>query len=78
MLVFLFKRCYKYQHKKVNKKYFFVLTFNYFRFKLRGKGVFLAKNMRNLLILNGFKVFYTNSVDSLQFFNNSIGIALSY
>ena len=78
MLVLCVKRLCKYQHKKVNKNIFFVLTFDFFRFKLRGKGVFLAKNQHNLLILNDFKVFYINSENSLQFFNNSVGIALSY
>ncbi len=78
MVVFCSKRCYKYQHKKVNKNIFFVLTFNFFRIKLRGKGKFWVKNQRNLLILNGFEVFYSDSVDSFQFFNNSVGIALSY
>jgi len=38
MLVFCSKRCYKYQHKKVNKNIFFVLIINFFRIKLRGKG----------------------------------------
>ena len=54
------------------------MTFNFFRINLRGKGKFWVKNQRNLLILNGFEVFYSDSVDSLQFFNNSVGIALSY
>ena len=54
MLVFVLKRCYKYQHKKVNKNIFFVLIINFFWFKLRGKAEFLDKNRRNLLILNGF------------------------
>ena len=78
MLAFVSKRCYKYQHKKVNKNIIFVLTFIFFRFNLRGKGKFWVKNQRNLLILNGFKVFHIDSENSLQFFNNSVGIALSY
>lgn len=78
MLALCVKRLYKYQHKKVNKNIFFVLTFNFFSINLRGKGKFWVKNQRNLLILNGFKVFYTHSVNSLKFFNNSVGIALSY
>ena len=78
MLVLCVKRLYKYQHKKVNKNIFFVLTFNFFRFNLRGKGKFWVKNQRNLLILNGFKVFHIDSENSLQFFNNSVGIALPY
>ena len=43
MVVFCSKRCYKYQHKKVNKNIFFVLTFNFFRINLRGKGKFWSK-----------------------------------
>ena len=78
MLVFCSKRCYKYEHKKVNKNNFFVLIINFFRIKLRGKGQFLVKKRCNLLILNGFEVFYRHSVNSLQFFNNSVGITLSY
>ena len=49
------------------------MTFNFFRFNLRGKGKFWVKNQRNLLILNGFKVFHIDSENSLQFFNNSVG-----
>lgn len=78
MLVIYVKRPYKYQHKKVNKNIFFVLIINFFRIKLRGRGYFLIKKRCNLLILNGFEVFYGYSVDALQFFNNSVGIALSY
>ena len=78
MLVIYVKRPYKYQHKKVNKNNFFVLIINFFRIKLRGKGHFLVKKRCNLLILNGFEVFHSHSVDALQFFNNSVGIALSY
>ena len=78
MLVFRSKRCHKYQHKKVNKNIFFVLIINFFRIKLRGKAQKWGENGRNLLILNGFKVFHTHSENALQFFNNSVGIALSY
>lgn len=34
--VFCSKRCYKYEHKKVNKNIFFVLIFNFFSYILRG------------------------------------------
>ena len=78
MLVFCTKRLYKYQHKKVNKNIFFVLIINFFRINLRGKGKILVKKQCNLLILNGFNVFYGHSENTLQFFNNSVGIALSY
>lgn len=37
MLAFVSKRCYKYQHKKVNKNIFFVLIINFFMYKLRAK-----------------------------------------
>ena len=78
MLVFCTKRLYKYQHKKVNKNIFFVLIINFFMFKLRAKWFFKVKNRPNSLILNGFKVFHRHSENALQFFNNSVGIALSY
>lgn len=78
VIVLLKKRLYKYQHKKVNKKYFFLLIFIFFSINLRGKGDFGVKKVANQLILNGFQVFYTHSVDALQFFNNSVRIALSY
>ena len=78
MLILLTKWLYKYEHKKVNKNIFFVLIINFFRIKLRGKAQKWGENGRNLLILNGFKVFHTHSENALQFFNNSVGIALSY
>ena len=78
MLVFCTKRLYKYQHKKVNKNIFFVLIINFFMFKLRAKRFFKVKNRPNTLILNGFKVFHSHSENTLQFFNNSVGIALPY
>ena len=78
MLVLVSKRLYKYQHKKVNKKIFLVLIFNFFIYNLRAKRIFRLKNASNFLTLNGFKVFHIDSVETLQFFNNSVGIALSY
>ena len=78
MLVFVPKRCYKYQHKKVNKNIFFVLIINFFMSKLRAKRQKRRKNRPKYLILNGFKVFHGHSENTLQFFNNSVGIALSY
>lgn len=78
MLVFCSKRCYKYEQKKVNKNIFFVLIINFFRIKLRGKGQILVNFEAKILILNGFDVFYGHSENTFQFFNNSVGIALSY
>ena len=78
MLVFRSKRCYKYQHKKVNKNLFFVLIINFFRINLRGKGQKMVNFEAKILILNGFEVFHSHSENTLHFFNNSVGIALSY
>ena len=77
MLILLTKRLYKYEHKKVNKNIFFVLIINFFWYKLRGNCKNRGKIQRNYLILNGFEVFHIDSVETLQFFNNSVGIALS-
>lgn len=76
IIILVSKRLYKYQHKKVNKNIFFVLIINFFRIKLRGKGRFEVKNRRNMLILNGFKVFYIDSVEAFDFLYDSVGIAL--
>ena len=78
MLVLSVKRLYKYQHKKVNKNIFFVLIINFFISKLRAKRDNRAVFCSNSLILNGFKVFHLDSVQAFDFFNNSVGIALSY
>lgn len=76
IIILVSKRLYKYQHKKVNKNIFFVLIINFFRIKLRGKGRFEVKNRRNMLILNGFEVFYIDSVEAFDFLYYSVGIAL--
>lgn len=76
IIILVSKRLYKYQHKKVNKNIFFVLIINFFRIKLRGKGRFEVKNRRNMLILNGFEVFYIDSVEAFDFLYDSVGIAL--
>lgn len=76
IIILVSKRLYKYQHKKVNKNIFFVLIIIFFRIKLRGKGRFEVKNRRNMLILNGFEVFYIDSVEALDFLYDSVGIAL--
>ncbi len=76
IIILVSKRLYKYQHKKVNKNIFFVLIIIFFRIKLRGKGRFEVKNRRNMLILNGFEVFYIDSVEAFDFLYDSVGIAL--
>ena len=76
IIILVSKRLYKYQHKKVNKNIFFVLIINFFCIKLRGKGRFEVKNRRNMLILNGFEVFYIDSVEAFDFLYDSVGIAL--
>lgn len=76
IIILVSKRLYKYQHKKVNKNIFFVLIIIFFRIKLRGKGRFEVKNRRNMLILNGFEVFYIDFVEAFDFLYDSVGIAL--
>jgi hypothetical protein len=78
LLVLSSKRCYKYQHKKVNKNIFFVLIINFFMYKLRAKRKNQVQNGSNPLVLNGFHIFYLDPENPLQFFDNSVGIALPY